>query len=128
MKKLALAAGSIFASAGSAFAAPCDPSFGNDCVAVPEISALEGTAALAVVAALVFVAETFNTALEYLSDTVHPEVDPGIRELSQVKNPTGPLFQKWACPFCAYASGITQGAKTGHPFSGIDVTALSKRR
>ena len=34
--------------------------------------------AVLVVAALVVVAEVFNTALEYLADAVHPEADPGI--------------------------------------------------
>lgn len=29
-------------------------------------------------AALVFMAEVFNTALEYLADAVHPEADPGV--------------------------------------------------
>ena len=42
------------------------------------LSRLEWCAVL-VVAALVFLAETFNTALEYLADAVHPEMDPGIR-------------------------------------------------
>lgn len=36
--------------------------------------------AVLAVAALVLVTEAFNTALEYFADTVHPEVDPGIRK------------------------------------------------
>lgn len=34
--------------------------------------------AILTVAGLVVVAEVLNTALEYLADTTHPEVDPGI--------------------------------------------------
>lgn len=54
MKKLVIAAGAFVASASAALAAPCDPTFGQ--CDVPEISALEGTAALAAVAAIVLVA------------------------------------------------------------------------
>lgn len=51
MKKLAIAAAALAASANTALA--CKGNFGQTCTAVPEISALEGTAAIAVVAALV---------------------------------------------------------------------------
>jgi hypothetical protein len=57
MKKLVLAAGAVIASTGNAFAAECNDVFGQvQCVSVPEISALEGTAALAVVAGIVLLA------------------------------------------------------------------------
>ena len=58
MKKLYLAAVSLVATSGSAMAADCFDAFGGQvaCVAVPEISALEGTAALAVLAAFVLIA------------------------------------------------------------------------
>lgn len=55
MKKLAFASAAVIASASSVFAADCNPSLGQPC-AVPEISALEGTAALAAVAAIVLLA------------------------------------------------------------------------
>lgn len=56
MKKLAVATAAMLASAPSAFAATCVPdplNPLNQICSVPEISALEGTAALAVVAAIV---------------------------------------------------------------------------
>ena len=59
MKKLTIAVAGLVATANSAFAADCLDDFGQSvaCAAsVPEISALEGTAALAVVAALVLLA------------------------------------------------------------------------
>ena len=55
MKKLALASVALMASASSALAVvTCPP--GLTCTAVPEISALEGTAALAALAAVVLLA------------------------------------------------------------------------
>ena len=56
MKKLVLATTATLASASAAFAAECGPFNQTDCAEVPEISALEGTAALAVVAAVVLLA------------------------------------------------------------------------
>lgn len=58
MKKLALAAVALAASSSSAFAAACADPFGSQtaCAEVPEISALEGTAALAALAAVVLIA------------------------------------------------------------------------
>lgn len=55
MKKLVLASGALMTSASSAFAA-CGGIGEPPCTAVPEISALEGTAALAAVAAVVLLA------------------------------------------------------------------------
>lgn len=56
MKKLALAAASLMASASAALAGGnCGSTFGQPCD-VPEISALEGTAALAALAAVVLIA------------------------------------------------------------------------
>jgi hypothetical protein len=55
MKRLFAASTALMASAQLAWAVdPCPP--GAECTPVPEISALEGTAALAVVAALVLLA------------------------------------------------------------------------
>lgn len=54
MKKLAFAAAALVASAGAALAADCDPNL--QVCPVPEISALEGTAALAALAAIVLLA------------------------------------------------------------------------
>lgn len=56
MKKLAIAVIALGASTSTAFAKGCGTFGQPDCVAVPEISALEGTAALAVVAAIVLLA------------------------------------------------------------------------
>ena len=60
MKKLALSIVAMVSSAGAGMAADCLDAFNQPipgCVAqVPEISALEGTAALAVVAAIVLLA------------------------------------------------------------------------
>lgn len=56
MKKLVLAAGALVASAPAAFAAQCDPLLQVCPTSVPEISALEGTAALAALAAVVLLA------------------------------------------------------------------------
>ncbi|WP_195822463.1 VPEID-CTERM sorting domain-containing protein [Roseobacter sp. MH60115] len=58
MKKLALSIVTMVASTGAGMAADClDPFNQQACVtSVPEISALEGTAALAVVAAIVLLA------------------------------------------------------------------------
>lgn len=56
MKKLAIASATLVASASAAFAQGC---LGTQCkgaTPVPEISALEGTAALAAVAAVVLLA------------------------------------------------------------------------
>ncbi|MBU2993998.1 hypothetical protein Q4555_15370 [Octadecabacter sp. 1_MG-2023] len=57
MKKILLGAGTLFASAGSAFAGNCLDAFNQPIagcvVSVPEISALQGTAAIAAVAAVV---------------------------------------------------------------------------
>ncbi|MCF2906702.1 hypothetical protein L0666_17045 [Octadecabacter sp. CECT 8868] len=52
MKKLALAATALIASTTSAFAA-CGGIGEPACTAVPEISALQGTAAIAAIAAVV---------------------------------------------------------------------------
>ena len=41
------------------------------------VSAMESIA-MTLCVGLVLFAEVFNTALEYLADTVHPEADPGI--------------------------------------------------
>lgn len=51
MKKVLAATGVLVASASSAFAADCDPML--QVCDVPEISALQGTAAIAAVAAVV---------------------------------------------------------------------------
>ncbi len=58
MNKLVLAAAAVMASTSGAFAAECLDAFGQvvQCASVPEISALEGTAALAVVAGIVLLA------------------------------------------------------------------------
>ena len=55
MKKLAIATGALVASASASLAGQCDPITGG-CTAVPEISALEGTAAIAALAAIVLLA------------------------------------------------------------------------
>ena len=56
MKKLVVAAAATVASASAAFATPCGPFNQTQCTPVPEISALEGTAALAALAAIVLLA------------------------------------------------------------------------
>ena len=58
MKKLMYSGVALMLSTGSAFAAVCEDDFGGqiDCTNVPEISALQGTAALAALAAIVLLA------------------------------------------------------------------------
>ena len=55
-------------------------------VATGIIMGLSGMEWVAVVFSIgiVIVAELVNSALEYLADTVHPEVDPGIRNAKDV--------------------------------------------
>jgi len=56
MKKLIATSSALLVASASAAFASCGGISGGTCTSVPEISALEGTAALAVVAALVLMA------------------------------------------------------------------------